>query len=172
MKPTCTLKTKALCLVTALMLFLLSACGILADISGIVYTEPLSSPTDAAQQTADAPDPNGHYTSKEDVMRYLIAYQHLPPNFMTKKEAQALGWPGGSLEAYAPGMCIGGDGFGNYEELLPERSGRSYYECDIDTLGASKRGAKRIIFSNDGLIYYTDDHYASFTLLHGEPAHE
>ena len=86
---------------------------------------------------------------------------------MTKKEAQKLGWEGGSLEDYAPGMCIGGDYYGNYEELLPKEKGRKYYECDIDTLGKSKRGAKRIIYSDDGLIYYTDDHYASFKLLYG-----
>ena len=61
-----------------------------------------------------------------------------------------------------------GDYFGNYEGLLPEKKGRKYTECDIDTLGAKSRGAKRIIFSNDGLIYYTDDHYESFELLYGE----
>ena len=95
-------------------------------------------------------------------------YDHLPDNFITKKEAQALGWPGGSLEPYAPGKCIGGSRFGNYEGLLPEKEGRTYTECDIDTLGAESRGAKRIVFSNDGLIYYTGDHYESFELLYGE----
>ena len=113
-------------------------------------------------------DPDGSYTTKEDVAQYLLQYSCLPSNFVTKKEAQALGWNGGSLEPYAPGKCIGGDRFGNYEGLLPEADGRSYKECDIDTLGEEKRGAKRIVFSNDGLIYYTDDHYASFTLLYGE----
>lgn len=111
---------------------------------------------------------DGVYTTKEDVALYLHTYGHLPSNFMRKKDAQALGWEGGSLEPYAPGMCIGGDRFGNYEGLLPED--RTYTECDIDTLGADSRGAKRIVFSNDGLIYYTDDHYASFTLLYGEEA--
>ena len=65
-------------------------------------------------------------------------------------------------------MCIGGSSFGNFEGLLPEADGRSYQECDIDTLGADSRGAKRLVYSNDGLIYYTDDHYESFTLLYGE----
>lgn len=110
---------------------------------------------------------DGAYTSKEDVARYISEFGHLPQNFITKKEAQALGWPGGSLEKYAPGKCIGGDRFGNYEGLLPEEKGRKYYECDIDTLGKDKRGAKRIIYSNDGLIFYTDDHYKSFTQLYG-----
>ncbi len=114
------------------------------------------------------PDENGSYTSRDDVALYIHTYGHLPQNFITKKEARELGWSGGSVEDYAPGKCIGGDHFGNYEGLLPDKPGRSYTECDIDTLGKSGRGARRIIFSNDGLIYYTEDHYESFTLLYGE----
>ena len=117
---------------------------------------------------ADLLDPDGSYTSKEDVALYIHQYGHLPSNFITKRDAEKLGWTGGSLEPYAPGMCIGGSRFGNYEGLLPEVPGRTYTECDIDTLGKNSRGAKRIVFSNDGLIYYTDDHYESFTLLYGE----
>ena len=110
---------------------------------------------------------DGIYTTKEEVALYIHTYGCLPRNFMTKEEARALGWEGGGLEDFAPGMCIGGDYFGNYEGLLPED--RDYTECDIDTLGADKRGAKRIVFSDDGLIYYTEDHYESFELLYGEP---
>ena len=122
----------------------------------------------AEEPQAEALPEDGTYSSRDDVALYIHTYGHLPGNFITKKEARELGWSGGSVEEYAPGKCIGGDHFGNYEGLLPEKSGRSYTECDIDTLGSSGRGAKRIIFSNDGLIYYTDDHYASFTLLYGE----
>ena len=130
-------------------------------------TAPEGSPSDAAQPE-EAPLPeDGAYTTKEDVALYIHTYGHLPDNFITKKEAQDLGWPGGDLEPYAPGMCIGGSRFGNYEGLLPEADGRIYTECDIDTLGAKSRGAKRIVFSNDGLIYYTGDHYESFELLYG-----
>ena len=111
---------------------------------------------------------DGTYSSKEEVAEYIFLYGHLPSNFITKKDAEKLGWKGGSLEPFAPGMCIGGSRFGNYEGLLPEKEGRFYTECDIDTLGAEKRGAKRIVFSNDGLIYYTEDHYKSFELLYGE----
>ena len=99
---------------------------------------------------------------------YIETYGHLPSNYITKKEAQALGLEGGSLEPYAPGKCIGGTHFGNYEGLLPEADGREYTECDINTLGKDSRGAERIVFSNDGLIYYTGDHYQSFELLYGE----
>ena len=127
---------------------------------------PEVSPTPSPESAAL--DEDGVYTSKEDVALYIHLYGHLPNNFITKKQAQALGWSSGSLEPYAPGKCIGGSRFGNFEGLLPEADGRYYTECDIDTLGASKRGAKRIVFSNDGLIYYTDDHYESFELLYGE----
>lgn len=108
---------------------------------------------------------DGVYTSKDDVSLYLQTYGHLPSNFITKSEAKRLGWEGGSLEKYAPGKCIGGDVYGNYEGLLPEED--EYHECDIDTLGADSRGSKRLVYS-DTAIYYTDDHYESFTLLFSE----
>ncbi len=126
-------------------------------------THTTSPPTTQAGLSED-----GSYYSKDDVALYIHTFGHLPPNYLSKKQAQALGWSGGSLERFAPGKVIGGSRFGNYEGLLPEAPGRYYTECDIDTNGKSKRGAKRIVFSNDGLIYYTDDHYASFTLLYGE----
>jgi hypothetical protein len=127
-----------------------------------------SKPADAAHTVAALLPEDGTYTTKQDVALYIHQYAKLPQNFITKKDAQALGWSGGSLEPYAPGKCIGGSSFGNFEGLLPSKTGREYYECDIDTLGASSRGAKRIVYSNDGLIYYTDDHYESFTLLYGD----
>ena len=117
---------------------------------------------------APAIDEEGFYYSAEDVALYLYTYGRLPENFITKSEARKLGWEGGNVEKYAPDCAIGGDKFGNREELLPVASGRQYYECDIDTHGEKSRGAKRIVFSNDGLIYYTDDHYESFVLLYGE----
>ncbi|HWQ97297.1 MAG TPA: ribonuclease domain-containing protein [Clostridia bacterium] len=121
------------------------------------------------QATEAAIDEAGSYTTKEDVSLYLYTYGHLPENFITKSEARALGWSGGGLDGYADGKCIGGDRFGNNEGLLPEANGRKYYECDIDTLHADDRGPKRIVFSNDGLIYYSGDHYDSFEQLYGEP---
>ncbi|SEF49134.1 ribonuclease [Eubacterium ruminantium] len=112
-------------------------------------------------------DEDGDYYSKDEVALYIHIYGKLPQNYITKNEAKKLGWEGGKLEPYAPGKSIGGDKFGNYEGILPDKSGRKYTECDIDTKGKA-RGAKRIVFSNDGLIYYTEDHYESFELLYGE----
>ena len=120
-------------------------------------------------ESAALPDEDGSYTTAEDVTAYLIAYGHLPPNFITKQEARAAGWQGGALEPYCPGKCIGGDRFANREGQLPTAKGRVWTECDINTLGAKSRGPERLVYSNDGLIYYTEDHYESFTLLYGEP---
>lgn len=113
-------------------------------------------------------DENGSYDDKDSVALYIHTYGKLPQNYISKAEAEKLGWSGGSVEKFAEGKCIGGAKFGNYEGLLPKKEGRQYYECDIDTLGKDSRGAKRIVYSNDGLIYYTDDHYESFELLFGE----
>ena len=117
-------------------------------------------------KTAGLPDRDGIYSSKEEVALYLHTYGCLPSNYITKAEAEKLGWTGGGLDSVAYGKTIGGDRFGTYEGLLPEKSGRVYYECDIDTLHAAQRGAKRIVFSNDGLIFYTSDHYDSFEQLY------
>ena len=102
-----------------------------------------------------------------EVALYLHAFCELPPNYLTKGKAREWGWVSskGNLWEVLPGMCIGGDRFGNREGLLPEKTGRTYTECDINTLGADSRGAERLIFSNDRLYFYTSDHYASFTEL-------
>ena len=113
-------------------------------------------------------DEDGWYYSAFDVSLYLHVYGHLPENYITKSEAASLGWQGGSVEPYAPGYAIGGDLFGNREGLLPEVKGRFYYECDVDTQGMDNRGSHRLVYTNDGLIYYTHDHYESFKLLYGE----
>ncbi len=112
---------------------------------------------------------DGSYSSKDEVALYLHLYGHLPENYITKKEAEKLGWDSskGNLWDVAPGKSIGGSRFGNYEGLLPEDDDRQYYECDIDYEGGY-RNAKRIVYSDDGLIYYTEDHYESFEYLYGE----
>lgn len=125
-----------------------------------------AAPTTVAPTTA-AIDENGTYTSKEDVALYIHTYGKLPKNYITKSEAEDLGWISskGNLGRVAPGKSIGGDRFGNYEGQLPKARGRSYTECDIDFDGGY-RNSKRIIFSNDGLIFYTEDHYETFEQLY------
>ena len=99
--------------------------------------------------------------SRECVSAHIRRTGSLPQNFITKKQAGELGWQGGDLWRYARGKSIGGDRFGNFERRLPDKKGRIWRECDIEYRGGP-RGAKRLIFSNDGLIFYTADHYESF----------
>ena len=121
--------------------------------------------------TVDAADydveEGGRYDAMEEVAIYLTFFEELPENYLTKKEAQALGWESrkGNLWDVAYGCSIGGDRFGNYEGLLPDAKGRKWTECDIDFDGRY-RNSKRIVFSNDGLIYYTGDHYETFDEIH------
>ena len=127
-------------------------------------------PTDSASsgdgQPAIAED--GSYTSKDEVALYIHTYGHLPENYITKDEAYDLGWKSeGTLDEGAPGMSIGGDYYGNYEGVLPDEPGREYHECDIDYESGNRNG-KRIVYSNDGNIYYTEDHYNSFEHLYGD----
>ena len=120
-----------------------------------------------SEKPQSQPEETGIYTDKEQVAFYLHLYGRLPSNYISKKEAERLGWDSreGNLDEVAPGKSIGGGRFGNREGLLPEKKGRTYYECDIDYDGGY-RGGKRIVYSNDGLIYYTEDHYNSFELLY------
>ena len=168
------MKQKLKYLLISMMLLFSLLIGCAAPMDGVEeseqdYEETVVSEEIVGEESYDYLDEAGSYTSKEDVAAYIYKFGHLPNNFITKKEAKALGWESkeGNLAEVAPGMSIGGDYFGNYEELLPEEEGRDYYECDIDSDGGY-RGAKRIVFSNDGLIYYTEDHYESFELLYGD----
>lgn len=134
--------------------------------------EDTDAPTVGSDVPADGtssppvPDEDGTYTERDDVALYLWTYKRLPPNFLTKNDARDKGWEGGNLHGVLPGCRIGGDRFGNYEELLPAGE---YRECDIVPDNAEERGPCRIVFAADcSRIYYTDDHYESFTLLYGE----
>ena len=142
------------------MLLLLAGVLCTACTSGVAsdYDQP---PSDAALAE------DGWYTEPQEVADYLHAYGHLPDNFITKNEAKKLGWDNqaGNLDEVAPDMSIGGDLFGNREGLLPEKDGRKYYECDVNYEGGYRNG-ERIIYSNDGLIFYTADHYKSFEQLY------
>ena len=130
---------------------------------------PAPTPSPEAEkesQVTVSPVPDGPITDPQSIADYIFANGRLPDNFITKREAQALGWDSSYnyVGDVAPGKSIGGDRFGNYEGLLPTAKGRQYYECDCWYTG-KKRNAYRIIYSNDGLVYYTADHYQTFIQL-------
>ena len=171
-----TLRVPLSLLLSLLMLFSVFGCSVdelseIAELAGDIIDvvgeleESTVASSDATQDTTHPIDKGGYYYSCDDVALYIRTYGELPGNFITKDEARDLGWEGGSVERFLDGAAIGGDVFKNREGSLPKADGRIYYECDIDTNGADSRGAKRIVFSNDGLIYYTPDHYVTFTLI-------
>lgn len=132
--------------------------------------DPASPESSQPEEALSSVTEDGWYNTKDEVALYIHLYNRLPENYVTKNQAEQKGWQGGSVEKYTgEGTAIGGNRFGNYEGLLPKAKGRSYTECDINTVGKKSRGAERIIFSNDGLVYYTNDHYKSFEQLYGEP---
>ena len=104
---------------------------------------------------------NGEYCTVDEVAAYIKEFHKLPGNYITKKEANALGWHGGPLKKYAPGKSIGGDTFTNRQHVLPD-SDDKYIECDINANGTS-RGAERIVYNSGNYkVYYTSDHYNTF----------
>ncbi|MBQ1546910.1 MAG: ribonuclease [Lachnospiraceae bacterium] len=138
-----------------LLALLMTGCG--GDDTSYSYSDAAES---SDESSIDLPVYGESYDSRDEVALYIHMYGELPENYITKKDAKALGWEGGSVEQVSPGKCIGGDYFGNYEEVLP--TDEKYTECDIDTLGKKGRGSKRIIYADEDTVYYTDDHYESF----------
>lgn len=167
----------------ALLLFILGQQGILplgdtadapdalptATIAAALTDSPTSAPTAAPVRTekpTTTPKQTA-ITAPQDIADYIFAHGTLPDNFLTKNEARQLGWDSSKnyVSDVAPGYSIGGDKFGNYEGLLPDASGRKWYEADANYTAGS-RGAERILYSSDGLVYYTNDHYQTFTEMH------
>lgn len=167
----------------ALLLFILGQQGILplgdtadapdalptATIAAVLTDSPTSAPTDTPVRTEKptAAPKQTAITAPQDIADYIFAHGTLPDNFLTKNEARQLGWDSSKnyVSDVAPGYSIGGDRFGNYEGLLPDASGRKWYEADANYT-AGPRGAERILYSSDGLVFYTNDHYQTFTEMH------
>lgn len=118
---------------------------------------------DSPKEVSPPIEEDEYYYDLEHVVLYLEYYGCLPDNYITKNEARDLGWSGGTPERFLEGSAIGGDKFGNREKLLPVEKGRTYTECDLNTNGADSRGTERLVFSNDGLYFHTEDHYEHFT---------
>ena len=102
-------------------------------------------------------------TNDEIVVKYLKEHGELPDYYITKSEAKSLGWvpSKGNLCEVAPGRAIGGDIWTNRQKSLPTKSGRKYFEADLN-YNCGNRNADRVVFSNDGLVFVTHDHYRNF----------
>ncbi len=154
-------KIGAVLLALLMILTVVAGCGSKKVAPPAATGKPATTASQGAAVQAD-----GSYTDKEHVAAYLHQYGKLPKNYITKKDAEKLGWKSkGSLDKVAPGKSIGGDHFGNYEHQVPDKKGRKWQECDIDYVKGN-RGAKRIVYSSDGLIYYSGSHYRDFVKLY------
>ncbi|WP_252214037.1 ribonuclease domain-containing protein [Clostridium sp. CMCC3677] len=100
-----------------------------------------------------------------DVVDSLKSTGKLPNDYIMKEEAMNLGWkPNKALKNYAPNKKIGGNIFRNEDGVLPNKQARTWYEADVGmdyTKGRSKNPGYRVVYSNDGLIYGTYDHYVT-----------
>ena len=145
------------------LIFLLTLVFSLAGCASDVQQDTAEFVLVETSETTETIFEDQRYYSAEDVALYIHLYGHLPENYLTKSQASDKGWESekGNLWDVTDQAVIGGDRFGNREGLLPDASGRKWFECDVNYEGGF-RNAERLVFSNDGLIYYTKDHYKTF----------
>ncbi|HFR4115036.1 TPA: ribonuclease [Yersinia enterocolitica] len=118
---------------------------------------------DLESSRLSAPASIEQLTQHQLVVKYLQSHHRLPDFYITKQQAREKGWnpKEGNLCKVLPGKAIGGDRFSNRERQLPEAKGRNWREADVN-YRCGHRGSDRLLYSNDGLIYLTQDHYKHF----------
>lgn len=96
----------------------------------------------------------------------LLSGNPLPQQYVTKAQAKKAGWKPAllNLRSVISNGTIGGDIYKNLEEKLPSAQGRIWYEADINYTGGA-RNSSRILYSNDGLVFVTYDHYLTFNQI-------
>ena len=99
----------------------------------------------------------------DGVDAYVADNGVLPQNYLTKEDAWRLGWVGreGNLADVLPGKLIGGNQYFNWDGRLPSSPGRVWFEADFDYTGGFRNDC-RLLFSSDGLLFVTYDHYLTF----------
>jgi len=117
----------------------------------------------SVQHSGVAHDNISELTAERRVVGYLQQHQRLPDYYITKSQARRQGWDAreGNLCHTLPGKAIGGDRFANREGRLPQQQGRKWFEADVN-YRCGHRNADRLLYSSDGLIFLTKDHYRSF----------
>ncbi|MBW7981665.1 ribonuclease domain-containing protein [Enterobacillus tribolii] len=116
-----------------------------------------------ADEDAGSTESIEQLTRQDKVVSYVQQHQRLPDYYITKKQARSAGWDArsGNLCDVLPGRAIGGDRFANREGRLPDKAKRVWREADIN-YRCGRRDADRLLYSSDGLIYVTKDHYRNF----------
>lgn len=146
------------CAVAFSCAFPLAGCSVLGD-------APSGRPAGVSLAAGSVVE-SGEYSDRDPVALYIHEFGHLPANYVSKTKARAAGWVNtkGNLWDVLPGKSIGGSEYHNDDGRLPDAPGRRWTECDVNYAGGF-RGPERIAFSNDGLVYYTPDHYQTFERL-------
>lgn len=127
------------------------------------YCTEWASTIDASKDTKSQQQRISQLTHQQSVVSYLHEHQRLPDYYITKKQAREQGWEprDGNLCSVLPGKAIGGDQFSNRKGQLPSAHYRVWHEADIN-YRCGRRGADRLLYSNDGLIFVSRDHHKNF----------
>ena len=113
-------------------------------------------PLDAVQAGSATKD------RKNGADSWIKQFDELPEYYITEAELLKLGWRRGKSPAkYAPGKMATMGIYLNGNKHLPTAPGRIWYEADINYY-SGKRNRHRLLWSNDGLIFVTYDHYETF----------
>ncbi|MFT3904446.1 MAG: ribonuclease domain-containing protein [Niabella sp.] len=155
------MKNKSLSVLMAIVLLVLL--GAVACNGCGQKTSPQASEKTSSRTADNSSQKIDKLTSEKVVVPYLKINGKLPDYYVTKKEALEKGWvaANGNLCNVLPGKAIGGDVFSNREGNLPRKQGRRWYEADLN-YNCGLRNADRVLFSSDGLVYVTYDHYKTF----------
>ncbi len=92
----------------------------------------------------------------------LMFKEGLPDYYISKEDALAIGWKLSKWPSnFVPGKTITAGLYKNLDGHLPQATGRIWHEADIN-YKTGKRNSQRVLWSNDGLIFVTYDHYETF----------
>ncbi len=140
-----------------------------SDNTNVLAPEKNNSSSADIKSIFEAVQEFGEYTTRDSVAAYLCKFDKLPTNYVTQNEGKSLyeSRKGKTFDKWnfnpwtTIGVMIGGDKFGNSEGILPKGT---YHEADVE-YSAKNRGTKRLVYQSDCVIYYTADHYESFSKL-------
>ena len=162
------LKTAAILIAMLAFALGIAGCGVIDDLeTAFENADEARAQNEHVEASPSVISEAEEYSTKDEVALYIHSFGHLPSNYVSKTKAHRAGWVNteGNLWDVLPGTSIGGSDFYDDDNQLPYESGRRWKECDVNYEGGY-RGPERLVYSNDGLIYYTGDHYKTFERLY------